>query len=277
MPISSFRRRRLALPIVAVALACAMDAAYAQAQTRIEQGARLISYQLRPTPEGSGLDAVFRVELRDPGMLDPTGGRSISGELALNCAAGLTRLKTMTVHADPGLKGRVVREAPRQTAWVRPEMSSLARVIMNSACKNATPTVAAARPTGSAAAEAAPAPAPIQRPAAPPVERPAPTMTAPASAPAKSATPLPAPRRAGGAYRIQVGSFAQPAEAEAQARRIGAAAGLSGARLETARVNGSTYHRVLFDGFGDRAEAEAACRAVRGAGAPCLVKSAPRN
>jgi hypothetical protein len=42
-------------------------------------------------------------------------------------------------------------------------------------------------------------------------------------------------------------------------------------------VNGSTYHRVLFDGFGDRAEAEAACRAVRGAGAPCLVKSAPRN
>jgi hypothetical protein len=77
---------------------------------------------------------------------------------------------------------------------------------------------------------------------------------------------------------VQVGSFPSVNEAETHAARVRRGAPqLSAPRLEAARVSGTTYHRVLIDGFGSRADAEGACRAMRAQDIPCLVKSAPRG
>lgn len=93
-----------------------------------------------------------------------------------------------------------------------------------------------------------------------PVRLRASTMTEPA---ARVAAPAAAPA-AGGSFYVQVGTFAQPANADgARARLRGA-----GLRVGTAKISkgGTAMQIVLAGPFGDRGAAQAALSAARGAG-----------
>jgi len=95
--------------------------------------------------------------------------------------------------------------------------------------------------------------------APPPAPRPAPLAAAPAKAPAKPA---------GGAYRVQLGAFAQKGNADAQWARLRTRAELAGhPRIDLAQ-GGVT--RLLAGGFASPAEAARACAALKSAGFDCI-------
>jgi hypothetical protein len=249
---------------------------------RFEQGDRIVTLRWLEGPDSVALDVRYGIELRSPGATDAMGGRSMAGEVAVDCQGKLTRLKFMRVYAEPQLKGAVVREFPTQTAWVEPEPTSLVRAVLEEACRYFRPA-SRTRPGAAARAPASSAAAPtgavsVTTAATPPAPRP--ETSARAAAPARVAAPQPAPPAPAGAaagrYRIQAGSYLSASDAAAQGGVVrGRVSELPAARVEAAAVGGRTHHRVLFDGFASQAAAEAACRRVREAGAPCLVKSAP--
>lgn len=86
------------------------------------------------------------------------------------------------------------------------------------------------------------------------------------NAPAPKAVTAPATKQqvAAGRFFVQVGSFAQPANAEGAAGRL-AALGLPVARSE-GRIGGKPVQVILAGPFGDSGAAQAALRAARGAG-----------
>jgi rare lipoprotein A len=108
----------------------------------------------------------------------------------------------------------------------------------------------------SSAAEATPTVGASPMPQASPAARPSPTprtRPTPASSPTPSATPSPAPREGG--LVVQVGAFANAANAAAVAARIGGSQRRSG-----------QFSRVILGPFATRAEAEAALAKARAAG-----------
>ncbi len=116
-------------------------------------------------------------------------------------------------------------------------------------------------------------PAPPQQAAASPRPRPAPT---PASPPAR--TPAPGPARvqvasaapaASGPWRVQLGAFSVPGNADQLWSRLSGRAELAGHPKLT--VPAGRVTRLMAGGFATRAAAEAACRSLKQAGQDCLV------
>jgi hypothetical protein len=118
----------------------------------------------------------------------------------------------------------------------------------------AEPRVAGAAPT--------PTPAPIVAP--PPVR------VAAVSPPPPPPAPAPAPRPAAtGQWKVQLGAFSVPANADrlwVSVAGLPALAGHPRRNVPTGRVS-----RLLADGFASQADAQAACSAVQRAGHDCLV------
>ncbi len=94
-------------------------------------------------------------------------------------------------------------------------------------------------------------------------------MTAPAPEPAPEPEPEPepapvrvaAPQAAAGDYLLQLGSYRWPRNAEAQVQRL---VDLDyAAVIETAVIDGQTWHRVILRGLPDRTEAERVGESIR--------------
>ncbi|MFD2782945.1 SPOR domain-containing protein [Novosphingobium pokkalii] len=110
-----------------------------------------------------------------------------------------------------------------------------------------------------------------------PVEVPRAASSAPkprpvASAPAKAPFPAPAEKAlrpaAGGAWRIQLGAFAQKSNADGLWARVRGRAELAGhPRIDLAQ---GSVTRLLAGGFASQAEAARACAALKGAGVDCI-------
>ena len=118
-----------------------------------------------------------------------------------------------------------------------------------------------ARPQTPAAAKPAPAPA----------ASPAPARVAaaqPAAKPAVAAKPAAAPAAATGAWRVQLGAFGVPANAEAMWNRVKARPEIAGhAKL---LVPAGRVAKLQAGGFASQAEAQAACARLSAAGFACL-------
>lgn len=257
----------------AAAAVLAMGAARAEGE-RLDQGNRIISLYVRaatpqdalagPGPAKGAVETSFTVELRDPGTPDPTGGRSMAGQVAIRCVDRTARLSRLVIYADAGLKGAEVRRFPQQTAWVRPEPKTLLDAVVGGVCKAAPPAPRRA-PRRAAKAPAPPAVGPKTTASAPPAPPP----------PAQAAAPAEPPS---GPYRIQIGSFPSKAEAETFAvAAAGRARQLGPPIVEPARVGPRRYHRVLIPGFATARAAEEACKALRASGTACLVKAPLRR
>ena len=112
-----------------------------------------------------------------------------------------------------------------------------------------------------------PPPAPAA-PAAPPPAPPAVVATAPAA-------PEPAQPAARSGVRIQVASLRSEADANIAWDRVARKHPdvFAGKRrvITQAEVKGATYYRAQLEGFASRAEAQAACEALKSAGSDCLV------
>ncbi|QSR17928.1 SPOR domain-containing protein [Novosphingobium sp. KA1] len=105
----------------------------------------------------------------------------------------------------------------------------------------------------------------VTRPAVPSaVTKPAAT-TAPKPFPAKPATPSPAQ----GQWRLQLGAFGVPGNAERLWSSLAKRPELAGKRREL--VPGGSLTRLYAAGFATRSEAEKACAALKGPSQPCLV------
>lgn len=143
----------------------------------------------------------------------------------------------------------------------------------------------AASPTGPAAAgadyarpQATAAPQPVRPITSPAVSKPAvsrpavsPTVTKPAAATAPKPTPArPAtPPAAQGQWRLQLGAFGVPGNAERLWSSLAKRPELAGKRREL--VPGGSLTRLYAAGFATRSEAEKACAALKGPSQPCLV------
>jgi len=132
-----------------------------------------------------------------------------------------------------------------------------------------TPTRAASTPTGPGASYAQPGrleraerthTEQVARPAPTPVATPAPTRAAAAKPAPERASP---PKASGGAYRIQLGAFANDGNARSLWSRVGSRVG---GTPSFARTGGIT--RLQVSGFASKAEAQRACTR---AGSGCVV------
>lgn len=124
-----------------------------------------------------------------------------------------------------------------------------------------------ARPPAPPARVAATAPAAsAPKPAAPAPEKPAPAA---ASAPAASASAASAPAAATGPWRVQLGSFSIPANAEKMWAQLGGKGVLAG---KSKLVSQSGKLTILSaGGFASREAASSACAALKRSGQSCLV------
>ncbi|WP_159713497.1 SPOR domain-containing protein [Geminicoccus flavidas] len=111
-------------------------------------------------------------------------------------------------------------------------------------------------------------PVPPPAPAAPPPAPPTVVATAPAA-------PEPAAPAARSGVRIQVASLRSEADANVAWDRAARKHPdvFAGKRrvITQAEVRGATYYRAQLEGFASRAEAQAACEALKSAGSDCLV------
>ncbi len=249
--------------LAALAVSVVAPPALAAEVVKLHQANRMITVRWEAAPEQKVVEAAFDLELRDPSTPDPAGGRSMIGSATLDCSQRLAKLAGLVIHSEPGLKGAEVRRFPQQTAWVRPEPSSLLSAVLQGVCG---PAGRSRPPAPLAASEAPPPPTRSNRR----LEALAPVRTQDSES-----TPDDPPK---GDFRIQVGSFPSKADAEARSAALRQSApALPRARLETVRVRSVIHHRVLIDGFTAASAAEAACRDLRASGTPCLVKSTRRR
>jgi len=177
----------------------------------------------------TGRSAILRLNDRGPfvdgRIIDLS--RGAAQELGI-LNQGLGRVRVRYVGPAPRLEGRPVRYA------------------------SATPG-ASAPPTQPPPAR--PAPAPVQ-PAPPPPPPPAvmpPPLPPPPPIHAPPLEPPPIPTPLAGGHRVQAGSFASRANAEAAARALG-----DRARVETVQTAAGTFHRVVVGPFDDPLQAERA-------------------
>lgn len=135
------------------------------------------------------------------------------------------------------------------------------------------PPVKAVAVAPKAAAPAAKSTAPVTKAAPAPV-KPAPTKTA--AAKPEPAKPEPAKAASGGAASVQIGAVSSTALAEkawkdAVAVAPGLAAG-KGKGVEKIERNGGTLYRTAVTGFASKADAQAFCVKLQGAGKSCFVR-----
>ncbi len=110
-----------------------------------------------------------------------------------------------------------------------------------------------------------PAIAAVPRPIAVPAVAARPAPAPAAVAPRPAATPAPA----GGGWRIQLGAFGVPGNAEAQWNRVKARPELAG-HGKILAASGSVT-RLLAGGFASQGDAQSACSRLSGAGVSCIV------
>ncbi len=95
------------------------------------------------------------------------------------------------------------------------------------------------------------------------------SVPAPTRAPTPTPARTPAPATASGEWRVQLGAFGVPANAEALWKRVKARPELAGhARL---LVSGSKITKLQAGGFASEADAQAACSRLSAAGFACLA------
>jgi hypothetical protein len=114
--------------------------------------------------------------------------------------------------------------------------------------------------------KAQPAPAPVVK-----VAPPAPKVTTPPPEPKKVAAE---PKAASGGARVQVGAVSSTALADkAWNDAVSAAPGLgAGKGKAVEKIEGGTLYRTFVTGFASRADAQAFCARLQGAGKSCFVR-----
>ena len=153
---------------------------------------------------------------------------------------------------------------PLPPAAFKPAMASIGAPpapLPPAAFKPAPPRAAAAQPVAQAPAK----PAAAVLAAAPAPTKPAPAPAKPAAKPAPAKVAVAAPA---GAWRVQLGAFGVPANADALWARASARPELAGHRRINVRVGKVT--KLQAGGFASQAAASAACAVMARAGFTCL-------
>ena len=156
----------------------------------------------------------------------------------------------------------------------RQQAQSLARQLEAEAKSQRSAELAAAELGTTAPAVAAqPQPAVLTRPAAAPAPVVArapvePRVSYPATAPAPVAAPAPAVRT-GGSWRVQLGSFGVPANADRMWSQLKGNPALAGTKKTL--VPSGRLTRLLATGFASNADAARACTRLKAQGQACLV------
>jgi len=226
-----------------------------------------------PAGGGQGPRVVIRAEALSAETYERTGALSWHVSLSADCKGRRVKLGETTGYPERNLLGerRMLRGADAD--WRRPAPGTALENAWRSACDpdfrgplkdpNVTvtqpdtqPSVARARPK----AAAAPKTAQKVMPAAV-------GSTSPASAAA------PATGRASGPV-VQVGAVSSDAEAKRLLATLASHLGGRETWVETAAVDGRTWHRAIVGGFADSAEATRFCGQLKAAGRTCFVRSA---
>ena len=229
------------------------------------------AYALTSLARQSGIEQA-KTALAQMDRYIPLDQRQQAAALAPELAsqAETTRARQLAA-ADLGATVPVTPTAARPTTAPAPAITSTRQPSTSATAANAA---AVAR----AAADHSPrtAGADYARPQ-PPVPVPAPTPTPPRGAGTTPAivsepvatTPAPAPARANGPWRVQLGAFSVAANANALWARVKNRPELAGHDRQTTAAGGLT--KLFAAGFASRDAAQAACSRLSAAGFACLV------
>jgi cell division septation protein DedD len=233
-----------------------------------------------PAGGGQGPRIVIRAEALSAETYERTGALSWHVSLSADCQGRKVRLGETTGYPERNLLGerRMLRGADAD--WRRPAPGTALENAWRSACDPnfrgplkdadlpiAQPDSQPAVARGAGSKGGGPKVARKSAPAAAPASRAAIGSTSSASAAALAAG------RASG-LAVQVGAASSDADAK---RLLGSLANRLGGRetwVETAVVDGRTWHRALVGGFADGAEAARFCGQLKAAGQTCFVRSA---
>ena len=242
------------------------------------------AYALMTLAQGAGLPqattALAQMDRFIP-MADRQAAASLAGELAQQAEARRTSQLAAVDLADqraPGVTGPArAAPAPMPPApsarppvppIVRPDAAVAAAVRTAGTASPATAGADYARPAVPAAPPA-PRPAPVAvarpAPAAAPAPAPKPPVTARPAEPARPAAAKPAPT---GSWRVQLGAFGVPANADALWARVRSLPPLAG----HGRINAPSgkVTKLQAGGFASREAASSACAALSKAGFTCI-------
>lgn len=215
--------------------------------------------------QGSGEAGVQTLKVRGQERGAPKP-RSWESQVQANCDAGLLRRIWGVTFEGPRRTGAAKRD-DIPGAWERPQPGA-AEQVFQSICNPAF--IWPLRPTP----EVSRASAGFTGTVAPPTQQ----VGAEAHRSTTETEPpgLPAD---GTGVSVQVGAALSEGQALDWARsalaKLGDQTGLA-VRSQPTKVSGRTLHRALLAGFPDEPSAQAACSALKSAGAPCLVRVSPR-
>lgn len=221
--------------------------------------------------QAAGLAQTMRQEA------DSTRGRELAAaELVTGPSAVVTTPLPAPARPTPALAPPVVASSripqPIQQVEVSPSIAAARAAVAEATRVTGTESPAEAGADFARADAATPPPVVVASvpPSSPPPQVAVRTPPPPPPAPPRM-TPSPAPARAstGGPWRVQLGAFGVAANADrlwAQLSRRAELAGRTKLLVPAGRVT-----KLQAGGFATQGEAEAACRALKGAGQDCLV------
>jgi D-alanyl-D-alanine carboxypeptidase len=211
-------------------------------------------------------------EVRVAGLLGVTpqadAGQPV--QLALNVVAAETQMAAVEAPVEAPVEVAMAYTAPVSAPAAVEELAAIgpAPVDVAPVVEQAVAVAVAALPVVAPVAEEAPL---IKAP------------EAPAKAPVKLALADTKPavsRSVSGTHLVQLGAFSSNASAQAAwgqfVKKHNVLQGFDSAK-STVTVNGKTLTRLAAMGFGNKASADAACRAIKAKGGDCIVKSVGGN
>ncbi|MEO6341070.1 MAG: SPOR domain-containing protein [Caulobacteraceae bacterium] len=257
-------------------------------------GAESVVVILSDTPDAAVRTmhkVVFHEEATQPGYAQRMGGRSIVGQMDIDCRAGAVRLSTLSIYSGANRQGpEVIKMGPRPD-WRPPVADRVLSRVMIGVCGTSRtapvvadaaklpprplasppppstalalkPSVSAARPVPARVAQAQP-------PALPPTPQPPPTVK-----PAVAVKPPAAQVDTGAMVQIAAAGSNAGASQEWDKAAKAAPAEFAGKSKQIAKatVNGAEVYRGLVAGFASKADAASFCDRLKAKGRACFLR-----
>ncbi|MEY4837118.1 MAG: hypothetical protein RLZZ475_977 [Pseudomonadota bacterium] len=228
------------------------------------------AYALMTLAQGQGLpqaqDAIAQMDRYVP-MVQRQQAQSLARQIE---AEAKTQRSTELAAIELGTTAPAVAAAAPVAAQPRPAVLTTTAAAPTPATAKTSAQARLSYPARAQASAPAPVPTPVAVAAPAPARAPVAVAAAPAPAPVRATAPAAASAvRTGGTWRVQLGSFGVPANADRMWSQLSGNPVLAGTKK--ALIPSGRLTRLLATGFASEADAARACSRLKAQGQACLV------
>ena len=228
------------------------------------------AYALMTLAQGQGLpqaqDAIAQMDRYVP-MVQRQQAQSLARQIE---AEAKTQRSTELAAIELGTTAPAVAAAAPVAAQPRPAVLTTTAAAPTPATAKAPAQARLSYPARAQASAPAPVRTPVAVAAPAPARAPVAVAAVPAPAPVRAAAPAAAPAvRTGGTWRVQLGSFGVPANADRMWSQLSGNPVLAGTKKTL--IPSGRLTRLLATGFASEADAARACSRLKAQGQACLV------